>query len=96
MRQTPSLLQSQILPEKLLVVSQLDHQRNIEYILEPPEKCKHTSKLEEGEEQLREDERNKMAQMQSIRGRPASSVEIEWSLRFVGIQNQVEIAEKAV
>lgn len=75
-RELMRLLKRQlILEQRLLVIRKHNHQRHIEYILQP----------------LRERERNRMSQMQRVARRSASGVQEEGFAVLVLVQDAVEV-----
>lgn len=73
--QSHCFLHLEIFPQSLLVVSQLNHQRHVESLLEP----------------LGDDEGNQVAQVHGLWGRSPASVQIERLPLFLERENRVEI-----
>jgi len=75
-RQPSRVVQTQVLPQELLVVRELDHQRDFERLLQP----------------LREVERDEVAEVQTLRRRPAAGVQVKLFTLLVRGDDLIELA----
>ena len=73
--QSFAFLKRHVLPQELLIIRQLNHQRYLERLLQPRGEVK----------------RNQMSQVQRLARRPATRVQIKLFTLFVRIENQIHL-----